>query len=560
MWADHLNVVAGSNRVSYGSDKVTELNPSWQQPYVAVDTAALGGMYANSIRLIATEAGAGVNLSGHLAALTGDLKVNAAGEVKIDISSATLKAGGNLDISTGASFINIGTKLSAGGNLSVVTPHVLDNRRGTILAGADVSLNAKTLFNNGGTITGQNVVITTQKINKTDPRHSPISIDNTGGLIQATEALRLNADCVINQDTRSNDPMRPLGLVGKSVTLNSDPQASLFDNTVGSVVATEQLVLQTETLQNGAGLISSLGSAHIESDLLHTSFHTIKPEHAQHTNTPGQVLAGERLSINTVALQGWGTLRSEGDLELKIQNDPKRVVSALALRGLNFSDSNFSKVIAGRDLTISAVSLRNLQHSGELVAGGTTKLNVEKALLNEGVIEGRDTRIKASQITNNLSGRIHANAGNVEVLATDAIDLKGEIKAGQDVHISTPGDITLGGVVEASRDLSAVAGTKMTHTGQLVASGDQGSIRLKAPVIKTSGSATAVKDVTLTADQLDLVGTTLSTPGTLMLHTVGDIHTRDATLQVKELNLRAKNLYNAGGNLAAKGNLIATLY
>ena len=559
VWADHLNVVAGSNRVNYGSDQVTASNFGGQQPYVAVDTAALGGMYANSIRLIATGMGAGVNLSGHLAALTGDLKVNAAGEVKI-APSATLNAGGALDISTRASFSNMGAKLTAGGDLSVVTPYVLDNRRGTLSAGADVSLKAKTLFNEGGTITGQNVVITTEKISKTDLRHYPISIHNTGGLLQATEALTLNADRVINQDTRSTNLLRPLGLVGKSVTLNSDPQASLFDNTVGSVVATEQLVLQTERLQNGAGLISSLGSAHIESDLLHTSFHTIKPEHAQHSNTPGEVLAGDRLSINTVALQGWGALRSEGDLELTIKNDPKRAVSVLALIGLgpSFIDANFSKIKAGGDLTVSAISLRNV-NGAELVSGGTTTLNVEKALINAAVIEGRDTRIKASQITNNPSGRIHATAGDVEVLGTDAIDLKGEIKAGQDVHISTPSDITLGGLVEASRDLSAVAGTKMTHTGQLVASGDQGSIQIRAPVIKTSGSATAVKDVTFTADELDLAGTTLSTAGTLMLHTVGDIHTRDATLQGTELDLRAKNLYNAGGKLTAQNNLTATL-
>jgi filamentous hemagglutinin len=557
VWADHLNVVTGSNRVSYGSDQVTASNFGGQQPHIAVDTAALGGMYANSIRLIATGMGAGVNLSGHLAALTGDIKINAAGEVKI-APSATLNAGGALDISTGANFINMGTKLSAGGNLSVVTPYVLDNRRGTLSAGADISLKAKTVFNEGGTITGQNVVITTEKISKTDLRHYPISIHNTGGLLQATEALTLNADRVINQDTRSTNLLRPLGLVGKSVTLNSDPQASLFDNTVGSVVATEQLTLRTETLQNGAGIVSSLGSAHIESDLLNTGFHTIKPEHAQHSNTPGEVLAGERLSINTVALQGWGTLRSEGDLELKIQNDPKRVVSALALRGEGFSDANFSKIKAGGDLTVSAISLRNV-NGAELVGGGTTTLNVEKALINAAVIEGRDTRIKASQITNNPSGRIHGKAGDVEVLATDAIDLKGEIKAGQDVRIKTPGDITLGGLIQTRRDLLAGAGTKMTHTGQLVANGDQGSIQIRAPVIKTSGSAKGVKEVTFTAEQLDLVGTTLVTVGTLTLHTVGDIHTRGATLQGKELDLRAKNLYNAGGKLAANGNLTAAL-
>ena len=97
IWAERLNVVTGANQVDYGSEQVRAKTPNGDKPAFALDTAALGGMYANSIRLIGTEQGLGVNLDGQLNALTGEIRVNAAGEVRI-APSATLKAGGDLEI------------------------------------------------------------------------------------------------------------------------------------------------------------------------------------------------------------------------------------------------------------------------------------------------------------------------------------------------------------------------------------------------------------------------------------------------------------------------------
>ena len=92
--------------MDYGSEQVKAKSGSSYTPF-ALDTAALGGMYANSIRLIGTEAGVGVNLGGDLVALTGDLTINTAGQVRIG-SSATLKARGDLEIDAGSNLYNAG--------------------------------------------------------------------------------------------------------------------------------------------------------------------------------------------------------------------------------------------------------------------------------------------------------------------------------------------------------------------------------------------------------------------------------------------------------------------
>ena len=57
-------------------------------------------MYANSIRLVGTEAGVGVNVGGNLVALTGNLEVSAAGDVKIT-PSGTMQAARDVRVAAG---------------------------------------------------------------------------------------------------------------------------------------------------------------------------------------------------------------------------------------------------------------------------------------------------------------------------------------------------------------------------------------------------------------------------------------------------------------------------
>lgn len=99
VWADQLHVGTGPARVDADSGEIDPIPGQGSRPEVAIDAAALGGMYANSIRLVGSEAGVGVNLGGHLHALTGDLTLTAAGEVHI-APHAFLTAKGLLAIHT----------------------------------------------------------------------------------------------------------------------------------------------------------------------------------------------------------------------------------------------------------------------------------------------------------------------------------------------------------------------------------------------------------------------------------------------------------------------------
>ena len=72
LWANEaINVVAGSNEVKYNADgslEVQKTTATAEKPQVALDVAALGGMYASRIMLVGTEKGLGMNIGGNLKA------------------------------------------------------------------------------------------------------------------------------------------------------------------------------------------------------------------------------------------------------------------------------------------------------------------------------------------------------------------------------------------------------------------------------------------------------------------------------------------------------------
>ncbi len=130
-----LLLAAGTNTYGFATRGIAPIGGDPNRPAYAIDTALLGGMYANRIRMIATEAGVGVRALGDVAATVGDVVLQSAGRIELanrmsaqrDVTVTYTGAAGGEGIRTGA---------AAGG---VAAPYI-HARHDTVLAAGAGSL------------------------------------------------------------------------------------------------------------------------------------------------------------------------------------------------------------------------------------------------------------------------------------------------------------------------------------------------------------------------------------------------------------------------------------
>lgn len=81
IWASELKVVTGANQISADHTQIAPTTGTAAAPTFALDTSALGGMYANKIVLVGTEAGLGVRKAGSIHAAPGSTALAGAGQL-----------------------------------------------------------------------------------------------------------------------------------------------------------------------------------------------------------------------------------------------------------------------------------------------------------------------------------------------------------------------------------------------------------------------------------------------------------------------------------------------
>ena len=140
--AQNLTLTQGANRISYRDGSIKNLAGQGTRPTLAVDTKALGGMYANKIRLVASESGVGVNLA-NIVTAQNDLTLTVDGKVAL----GNMNTKTDLNVSSKAIDVN-NTSINTGRDITLATDTLKNT--GKIVAGRDMRVFSDTVTNQGG--------------------------------------------------------------------------------------------------------------------------------------------------------------------------------------------------------------------------------------------------------------------------------------------------------------------------------------------------------------------------------------------------------------------------
>ncbi|WP_081492648.1 two-partner secretion domain-containing protein [Pseudomonas sp. M47T1] len=611
--ANQLTVIAGRNDVDASTLNATaRADDGSAKPSLAIDSTALGGMYAGAIKLVGTEKGVGVNLAGNLAASAGDIELDANGQlnvaqvaasgaVKVNAQTVTTSgpvyAGSHLDMTTSGELNNSqnlaardAITLSSGGQLNnsgIIEAGVnADNSRNT---SGDVSLTAQNLTNTGSVIASRDLAV--QAIQAVNNQGHSLSAKgnltvtgqqlNNGqsGLVSAGQALTVNVDQVDNRGGELSN--------GSALSV----QGSTLDNTGGNVLAGSVLSLTVGHINNAAGgvlqgattttlqgdTLSNIGGSVYAGTLLSaaltgaldntqgqfTSTGALNLSAGQVTNT-GRIGSTGALSASVTGLnQQGGKLFSNTRLSLDLHgghltnNGGLINAPTLVLNNLNEVANRNGEISSQHGFAFSANSLDNT--SGKLISDQALSVHIAQALTNlSGVISATALGITSTSLDNR----------NGDITASSTLTLAGgTLDNTQDGWVGATGTLTSsidsinnqGGELSSQGDIT-LSGSQLdnTHGGQVIA-----SQRLLSTVQRllnnTQGLLSGQTLVNLTGSTLDNTSGQVKSQGDLLLALTGDLTNTQGLLSSEGLlTASAAGLANRLGSLSSAGQLSLT--
>ncbi|WP_437748761.1 hemagglutinin repeat-containing protein [Enterobacter mori] len=511
--AKEVRVVAGANRVA-ADGSVSALKGEGDAPKVAVDTGALGGMYANRIRLVSSETGLGVNL-GDLNARQGDITLSSAGKVvlkntlasgstRVSAKEVTLtgdhKAGGNLTVSGQSALTLNQAHIAAENNLQLATNGILTHNGGAFTAGTDTTLTANALTQSADAQAGAG-------------RNLAVNV---------AENAALKGKNIAGQDATVNAKTLETGTqltASRHISLEASQRAALN----GSVVAGQQLSVKGgELTQRGnvsASDISLSGQTLTQESSSRTSASgNIVLSTSGNTLLKGSNTAGKSLAINTGNLNNSGALSAGTDASLKTGTFSN--TGTVQGNSLNVSGTDITSSGTLKSASTLGINARNAMLSGDTGAKGKTTVIASGKLDNSGALVSDDTlTLKAAQVTN--SGTISGARG---------------LAGSSDAFITTDKS-----VIHSDGDL-ALNNTATALAGETSAGG---SVSIRGQSLTTTATAqTQGNSVSVDVQNAQLDGTQAAKDGLIL--TATDALSHGGKSSASALKIETTNLNNRG--------------
>ncbi|EPU2436513.1 contact-dependent inhibition toxin CdiA [Escherichia coli] len=502
--AKDLTVTAGANRIT-ADGRVSALKGEGNVPKVAVDTGALGGMYARRIHLTSTESGVGVNL-GNLYAREGDIILSSSGKLVLKNSLA----GGNTTV-TGTD-VSLSGDNKAGGNLSVTGTTGLTLNQSRLVTDKNLVLSSSgQIVQNGGELTaGQNAMLSAQHLNQ------------TSGTVNAAENVTLTTTGDITLKGRS--------VAGKTLTVSS---GSL--NNGGTLVAGRDATVKTGTFSN-TGAVQGNGLKVTATDL--TSTGSIKSGSTLDISARNATLSGDAGAKDSARVTVSGTLENRG-----------RLVSDNVLT-LSATQINNSGTLSGaKELVASADTLTTTEKS-VTNSDGNLMLNSASSTLAGETSAGGTVSVKGNSLKTMTTAQTQGNSVSVDV---QNAQLDGTQAARDILTLNASEKLTHSG--KSSAPSLSLSAPELTSSGVLVGS----ALNTQSQTLTNSGLLQGEASLTVNTQRLDnQQNGTLYSAADLTLD-IPDIRNSGLITGDNGLMLNAVSLSNPGKIIADTLSVRATM-
>ncbi|HCO4268132.1 TPA: contact-dependent inhibition toxin CdiA [Escherichia coli] len=501
--AKDLTVTAGANRIT-ADGRVSALKGEGDVPKVAVDTGALGGMYARRIHLTSTESGVGVNL-GNLYAREGDIILSSSGKLVLKNSLA----GGNTTV-TGAD-VSLSGDNKAGGNLSVTGTTGLTLNQSRLVTDKNLVLSSSgQIVQNGGELTaGQNAMLSAQHLNQ------------TSGAVNAAENVTLT--------TTGDTTLKGRSVAGKILTVSS---GSL--NNGGTLVAGRDATVKTGTFSN-TGAVQGNGLKVTATDL--TSTGSIKSGSTLDISARNATLSGDAGAKDSARVTVSGTLENRG----RLVSDDVLTLSATQI-------NNSGTLSGAKELVASADALTTAEKS-VTNSDGNLMLNSASSTLAGETSAGGTVSVKGNSLKTTTTAQTQGNSVSVDV---QNAQLDGTQAARDILTLNASEKLTHSG--KSSAPSLSLSAPELTSSGVLVAS----ALNTQSQTLTNSGLLQGEASLTVNTQRLDnQQNGTLYSAADLTLD-IPDIRNSGLITGDNGLTLNTASLSNPGKIIADTLNVRAT--
>ncbi|MCO3432564.1 filamentous hemagglutinin N-terminal domain-containing protein [Pseudomonas aeruginosa] len=617
LYAKNLNIVTGRNDVQADSLQATpRAADGSEKPQLAIDSSALGGMYAGAIRLVGTEQGVGVKLAGDMAASGGDIRIDASG--KLSLAQASSQG----DLKIAAQAVELNGKTYAGGSAEIRSVEELVNRQslaarerialeaahidnaGVIEAGVepderrnargDLELRSGTLRNAGSLVASRALEAKASQaldnqggsLKGATVRVDAGHLDNRGGKLLAEGELRVEASSLDNRQD---------GLLQSRDRAVVKTRGDL-DNRGGQVIGLNDLEVGAATLDNGQqGLLGSQQSTRVSAQALvnrgdgEVSGKRVEARVGSLDNRGGKLIgddllvvasgaidnrlglfsAANRLDLRARSLDnsGKGTLSSRGGLEVSLgglldNRDEGNLLSQGAQRvTVGQLDNRAGGLLSSRsELNVHGASLDN--RGGVLVAdAGLSATGGAFDNRDGGSASGKaGVRVEVASLRNDQGGKLLSD-GRLDLAANAVGNAGGRIAAKGDLQATLGSLAQQGGELVSEKTLKVAADTLDNSQSGLIAA--NGGIAIEArQVDNRAGEISSTSKVAVNArEQLDNRGGKVIGDSGLRLTVQRLLNQAKGVLAGRDgLSLDGGELFNGdGGRLDSQNSLSVSL-